>query len=95
MIFPEGTRSYDGKVGKGKSGVALIAAQSGVDVVPVGIVFEGAKLKFRSKVVVKFGKPIKASELAISGTSSSELKALKAKIMGAIVELAEGTPTNG
>lgn len=95
VIFPEGTRSYDGKVGKGKSGVALIAAQSGVDVVPVGIVFEGAKLKFRSKVVVKFGKPIKASELAISGTSSSELKALKAKIMGAIVELAEGTPTNG
>ena len=94
VIFPEGTRSYDGKVGKGKSGVALIAAQAGVDVIPVGIIFEGAKLKFRSKIVVRFGKPIKASELAISGTSSAELKALKSKIMGAITELVEGTPVN-
>lgn len=94
VIFPEGTRSYDGKVGKGKSGVALIAAQAGVDVIPVGIIFEGAKLKFRSKIVVKFGKPIKASELAISGTSSSELRGLKTKIMGSITELVEGIPIN-
>lgn len=94
VIFPEGTRSYDGKVGKGKSGVALIAAQSGVDVIPVGIIFEGPKLKFRSKVLVKFGKPIKASELAVGGTSPSELKGLKAKIMGSITELVEGTPIN-
>ena len=28
-IFPEGTRSLDGKVGKGKTGVALIAAVAG------------------------------------------------------------------
>ena len=90
VIFPEGTRSYDGKVGRGKTGVALIAAKTGADVIPAAIVFEGRKLKFRSKVVVKYGKPIKAQELAITGTSSSELKELKAKIMGAITELAEG-----
>lgn len=90
VIFPEGTRSYDGKVGRGKTGVALIAAKGGVDVIPVGIIFEGAKLKFRSKIVVKFGKPIKAEELQISGTSPAELKVLKAKIMGAITELVEG-----
>lgn len=90
VIFPEGTRSYDGKVGKGKTGVALIAAKSGVDVIPVGIVFEGAKMKFRTKVVVKYGKPIRAEELAVTGTSAAELKGLKAKIMGSITELAEG-----
>ncbi|MEG0615668.1 MAG: lysophospholipid acyltransferase family protein [Oscillospiraceae bacterium] len=94
VIFPEGTRSYDGKVGKGKSGVALIAAQSGRDVVPVGIVFEGEKLKFRKKVTVKYGKPIKAEDLQISGTSPAELKALKQKIMGAIKELVEGEQSN-
>lgn len=44
VIFPEGTRSKDGKVGKGKTGVALIAAVAQTKVVPVGINFEGEKL---------------------------------------------------
>ncbi|MBQ9374873.1 MAG: (d)CMP kinase [Ruminococcus sp.] len=64
VIFPEGTRSKDGKVGKGKTGVALIAALAQVPVIPVGISFEG-KLKFRRKIVVRFGKPISAEELNI------------------------------
>jgi len=34
VIFPEGTRSKDGKLGKGKTGVALIAAKSKAVVVP-------------------------------------------------------------
>lgn len=58
VIFPEGTRSKDGKLGRGKTGAALIAAKAGVDIVPVGIIFEGDKLKFRSKIIVKYGKPI-------------------------------------
>lgn len=90
VIFPEGTRSKDGKVGKGKTGVALIAAKTQADVIPVGIVFEG-KLKFRKKVVVKYGKPINASELKVSDTPTpAELKAVKLKIMSAITELVEG-----
>ena len=91
VIFPEGTRSKDGKVGKGKTGVAMIAAKSGADVVPCGIVFEGEKLHFRSKLTLKFGKPIKAEELAVEGSSPRELKEVKKRIMGAITELVEGT----
>ena len=94
VIFPEGTRSYDGKVGKGKTGVALVAAKAGVDVIPVGICFEGPKLKFRQKVTVKFGKPISAERLHVEGTSSKELKIIKNTIMQAITELVEGTPEN-
>lgn len=91
VIFPEGTRSYDGKVGKGKTGVALIAAKAQRDVIPVGIIFEGAKLKFRSKILVRYGKPISASELSISDDPNpKELKELKLKIMSAITELVEG-----
>lgn len=86
VIFPEGTRSKDGKVGKGKTGVALIAAIAQVPVVPVGINFEG-KLKFRRKVVVRFGKPIKPEELAVKTTGPRDLKTLKTKIMNAITEL--------
>lgn len=95
VIFPEGTRSYDGKVGRGKTGVALIAAKAERDVVPVGIIFEGPKLKFRSKILVRYGKPIKASELQISEASPKELKGLKNKIMSAITELVEGDNVKG
>lgn len=90
VIFPEGTRSKDGKVGKGKTGVAMIAAKSGADVVPCGIIFEGEKLHFRSKLTLKFGKPIKAEEIAVEGNSPRELKEVKKRIMGAITELVEG-----
>lgn len=86
VVFPEGTRSKDGKVGKGKTGVALIAAMAQVPVIPVGINFEG-KLKFRRKVVVRFGKPIRPEELAVTSVSPKELKMLKTKIMSAITEL--------
>ena len=88
VIFPEGTRSKDGRVGRGKTGVALIAAVAQVPVIPVGIVFEG-KLKFRKKVVVKFGKAISPNELNISKTDSKELKILKQTIMNGIIDLVE------
>jgi len=88
-IFPEGTRSKDGKVGRGKTGVALIAARAGVPVVPVGIAYDG-KLKFRTKMVVRYGKPISPEELKISDTPAPrELKELKHKIMESITELVE------
>lgn len=61
MIFPEGTRSKDGKVHKGHSGVALIAGRSGNLIIPVGVVF-GEKLKFRTKVTVRYGKPINPAD---------------------------------
>ena len=86
VIFPEGTRSKDGKVGKGKTGVALIAAMAQVPVIPVGINFEG-KLKFRKKIVVRFGKPISPEELNVTSTNPRELKTLKTKIMDEITKL--------
>ncbi|MBP1550408.1 MAG: 1-acyl-sn-glycerol-3-phosphate acyltransferase [Oscillospiraceae bacterium] len=90
VIFPEGTRSKDGKVGKGKTGVALIAAKSGADVLPCGIIFEGEKLKFRSKLTLRFGKVIPAEEIAVEDASPKSLKGVKKRIMEAITELVEG-----
>lgn len=58
VIFPEGTRSKDGKLGRGKTGAALVASKAGAEIIPVGIIFEGNKLKFRSKIIVRYGKPI-------------------------------------
>ena len=91
VIFPEGTRSKDGKVGKGKTGVAMIAAKSGADVLPCGIIFEGEKLHFRSKLTLRFGKVIPASEIAVEDASPKALKEVKKRIMSEITELVEGT----
>ena len=88
VIFPEGTRSKDGKVGRGKTGVALIAAVAQVPVIPVGIVFEG-KLKFRKKVVVKYGKAISPENMNITNTDPREVKKIKQTIMDQIVDLVE------
>lgn len=87
LIFPEGTRSKDGRVGKGKTGVALIAARSHADVVPVGISFTG-KLHFRSKIVVRIGKPIPAGTLAVEeGLDDRELlRTLKKQVMPPIMD---------
>ncbi len=93
VIFPEGTRSKENKVGRGKTGVALIAAKSGADVLPMGIVFEGEKLHFRSKVTLRIGKIIKAEELDVGDGSPKELKNAKKRIMDAITELVEGEKT--
>lgn len=91
MIFPEGTRSKDGKVHRGKTGAALIAARSGKKIVPVGISF-GEKLRFRSKIVVKYGCPIDTSEFYIGDEDSNprELVKLKNIYMAEIIKLVDG-----
>ena len=86
VIFPEGTRSKDGKVGAGKTGVALVAAVAQTKIVPVGIVFEG-KLGFRKKVVIKYGRPVTPAEIGVTGTDPRSLKKLKLKIMEEITKL--------
>lgn len=87
LIFPEGTRSKDGRVGRGKTGVALIAAKAGVDVIPVGITFTG-KLHFRSKIIVRVGKPIPAGTLALAENLSDKelLRTLKRNVVPPIMD---------
>ena len=66
---------------------ALIAAVAQTKVIPVGINFQGEKLKFRSKVVVRYGKPIIPSEIGVTGTNAKDLKKIKTEIMKSITEL--------
>ena len=90
VIFPEGTRSKDGKVGKGKRYTDLGFWDVYADVIPCGIIFEGEKLKFRSKLTLRFGKVIPAEEIAVEDASPKALKGVKKRIMEAITELVEG-----
>ncbi len=68
-IYPEGTRSPDDRIHKGHTGVARLAIQEGVPVVPVAIIGTssvqpiGARLmKPFKKVEIRFGEPIELAE---------------------------------
>ncbi|MCV7303332.1 1-acyl-sn-glycerol-3-phosphate acyltransferase [Mycobacterium barrassiae] len=63
-MYPEGTRSPDGRLYKGKTGLARLALETGVPVIPVAMIGTnvvnppGKKgLRF-GRVAVKFGKPM-------------------------------------
>lgn len=66
LVFPEGTRSKDGKLLRFKSGAMLIALQTGVPIVPVGIYFKG-KLHFRSRITVRFGEVFQVPKIETDG----------------------------
>ena len=63
-IYPEGTRSRDGRLYRGRTGVAHLALTAGVPVVPVGLTGTermqpvGSRLPRLAKVTVAFGEPI-------------------------------------
>jgi 1-acyl-sn-glycerol-3-phosphate acyltransferase len=59
-IFPEGTRSKDGKLQKGLAGSAFFALKSDAQVVPCAIV--GSYAPFR-KIKIYFGKPVPLDDL--------------------------------
>ena len=63
-IFPEGTRSKTGKLGKAESGVSLIAAMTKAPIIPAAIINTEkifSKEKFLPRPAVVYGKPIKFS----------------------------------
>lgn len=89
-IFPEGTRSKDGKPKSAKSGVAFLARETGADVLPVSLRVNGSKPKLFSKIYVSFGEIIKFEDLGLNKDSSSvELKNSAKIVMDKITELWE------
>lgn len=69
-VFPEGTRSRDGKLHEGHGGAAWMARDTGAAVVPVGLIGTGTVrplshlLPGRPRLEVRFGEPLDLSDLA-------------------------------
>ncbi|MFW5472708.1 lysophospholipid acyltransferase family protein [Knoellia sp. CPCC 206450] len=69
-IYPEGTRSRDGRLYRGRTGVAFLSLTAGVPVVPVGLIGTdkvqpvGARGLRLADVTVAFGSPIQPSAYA-------------------------------
>jgi 1-acyl-sn-glycerol-3-phosphate acyltransferase len=60
-IYPEGTRSPDGRLFRGKTGVARMTLETGAPVVPVAMVYSSRRLPFGktiTRVRIRFGKPL-------------------------------------
>jgi len=63
-IHPEGSRSRDGRLYRGRTGVAWLALASGAPVVPVGLIGTdrmqpiGARMPRPARITVRFGHPL-------------------------------------
>ncbi len=93
-IYPEGTRSPDGRLYRGKTGVARLALESGAPVVPCAMLgtFElmpSGKLlpRLRFRPGVRFGQPLDFSRYAGLEADRLVLRAVTDEIMYAIMAL--------
>lgn len=85
-IFPEGHRSKDGKPQRARSGVAMIAGQTGAGVLPCAVCF-GEKLRLRSLVTIRYGKLIPPEQLKVQLESPSTVRAAAKLVMDEIERL--------
>lgn len=75
-VYPEGTRSPDGRLYRGRTGAVRLAILAGVPIVPVGVQDTekvqpiGSKIpKLGVKVAITFGKPMDVSGLAMDSST--------------------------
>ena len=86
LIFPEGTREKEGKLLPPKSGLFVIAAGAGVDVVPCRILYDtpDGKMHLLCKVRVIYGEPMPAEQFAMeSRRDTKKLRANKQALLDA------------
>jgi 1-acyl-sn-glycerol-3-phosphate acyltransferase len=93
-IYPEGTRSPDGRLYKGRTGVARLALESRAPVVPCAMIDTFEFLPpgtFRPKLTLRpgviFGKPLEFSRYYGRETDREALRAVTDEIMRTIREL--------
>jgi 1-acyl-sn-glycerol-3-phosphate acyltransferase len=72
-LFPEGTRSKTGELGKGLAGAGFFASRSNAAVVPCAII---GPYKILHKIKVVYGKPIKMDELRKNKVSAEQVTEL-------------------
>ena len=94
-IYPEGTRSHDGRLYRGKTGVARLALETGVPVIPVAVIGTdvvappGKKFGSFTRPVVRFGKPLDFSRYEGLENDRYILRSITDEIMYEIMRLSD------
>lgn len=98
ILFPEGTRSPDGKLQAPKAGVGLICCRAQVPVVPARIFNsdeaygKGRGLHLNTPVSIVFGPPIRPAEYDDPAAGKERYQVASERIMARIAELREPVP---
>ncbi len=92
-IYPEGTRSHDGRLYRGKTGVARLALETKVPVIPVAVLGTdvvappGKKFGTFTRPGVRFGKPLDFSRYEGMENDRYILRSITDEIMYEIMRL--------
>ena len=92
-LYPEGTRSRDGRLYRGRTGVAHLALTSGAPIVPVGLLGTdrlqpvGSSVPRPARVSVRFGPPITPGERYADMAPGRARRELTDEVMDAIQRL--------
>ena len=100
-IYPEGTRSPDGRLYRGRTGIGWLALHSGVPVIPVAMIGTdrvlppGRTVPKLHRIQVKIGSPLTFDALRAEGTGGRQRRAVTDTVMEAIGKLSgqEYVPT--
>lgn len=92
-IYPEGTRSPDGRLYRGRTGVGWLALHSGVPVIPVAMVGTqrllppGRKVPRPGRIEIRIGKPLLFSEFQDQPAGAKQRRLVTDQVIDAIKEL--------
>lgn len=92
-IYPEGTRSPDGRLYRGRTGVGYLTLHSGAPVIPVAMVGTdkilppGHKVPRPGRIEIRIGKPIEFAELRGEAAGARQRRDVTDVVVRAIQEL--------
>ena len=102
LMFPEGTRKRHAiQLGEPKPGVGLLAARTGVPIVPLyisGTCRISRSLLGRDRVEVRFGQPVRPEEFTVIGDQKETYRRITAEVMRRIQDIQQrqgGGPSAG
>ena len=92
-IYPEGTRSRDGRLYRGRTGIAWLALTSGAPVLPVGLVGTdrvqpvGSRRLRLARVAVRYGPVVRPEDYRGVGAAAAQRRRLTDDLMDRIAAL--------
>ena len=92
-IYPEGTRSPDGRLYRGRPGVGYLALNSGAPVIPVAMIGTdhilppGRQVPRPGKIEIRIGEPLEFPELLSQPAGTKQRRAVTDEVMQAIQKL--------